>query len=255
MNNKIYSRNELLWKKEVQALLFSKHIAVFGLGGVGSYAAEALARSGIGKITIVDFDDISETNINRQLLALNSTVGKAKTILMQERIKDINPDIAVNAINSFCTAQLLEKIFDEPVDYVIDAIDTIKSKIELIETCHKRGIPVICSLGAGNRLDPEQLYTADISEIKPKKCVFAKNVLYRLRKAGITEGIAVVISKEPPIPIEKNLSRVEVQTESGENIEFNKFSLGSSPFVPPVAGYIMAGYAVRSFIKNPFSEK
>ena len=249
MNSKIYERNELIWKKEVQALLFKKHIAVFGLGGVGSYAAEALARAGIGKITVIDFDEVSETNINRQLLALNSTLGKEKTFLMKERIRDINSDITVNAINCFCTADLLEKIFCESVDYVIDAIDTLKSKTDLLESCFIKKIPVISSLGAGNRLDPEQLFTADISEINPKKCVFSKNVVNKLKKRGITYGITFVLSKEAPVSTGKQISRVAAQTEAGENIAFDKFTPGSSPFVPPVAGYIMAGYAVRSFIK------
>lgn len=249
MNSKIYERNELIWEKDFQAFLFTRHIVVFGLGGVGSYAAEALARSGVGKITVVDFDEVSQTNINRQLLALNSTIGKEKTFLMQERIRDINPDIDVNAINSFCTADLMEKIFSEKVDYVIDAIDTVKSKLALLETCFMHGIPVVSSLGAGNRLDPEQLYTADISEINPKKCVFSKNVISKLKKRGIIRGITFVSSKEPPASKQKKVSRIEVTTQTGENIEFDKLTPGSSPFVPPVAGYIMAGYAVRSFIK------
>ncbi len=251
MNSKIYQRNELIWKKEVQDLLFQKHVVVFGLGGVGSYAAEALARSGAGKITVVDFDEVSETNINRQLLALNSTIGKEKVFLMKERISDINPDINVNAINSFCTVNLMEKIFSEPVDYVIDAIDTLKSKINLIEACFIKKIPVISSLGTGNRLDPEQLYTVDISEIKPRKCVFSRSVFMLLKKRGITQGITVVSSKEQPVSAEKKISSVEITTETGENIEFKKFIPGSSPFVPPVAGYIMAGYVVRSFIEKP----
>lgn len=245
---KNYERNELLWGKEASKLLYQKHIAVFGLGGVGSYAAEALVRSGVGKITVIDFDEVSESNINRQLLALNSTIGKKKAFLMEERIKDINPDIKVVVINDFCRKDLTEKIFSEPVDYVVDAIDTMKAKIDLIESCVQKNIPVISSLGAGNRLNPEQLYTADISEINPKKCPFARNVVNNLKKRGITQGITVVLSAEKPAVIEKKLSHTQITTDSGENIEFKKFTPGSSPFVPPVAGYIMASYVVRSFI-------
>jgi tRNA A37 threonylcarbamoyladenosine dehydratase len=246
--NKIYERNTLIWGKENQNLLFTKHVVVFGLGGVGSYAAEALARAGIGQLTVIDFDDVSQSNINRQLLAIHSTIGKKKAFLMAERIKDINPEITVNIINDFSTKNLTEKILDTSVDYVVDAIDTLRSKIDLLETCVNRNIPVISSLGAGNRLDPEQLYTADISEINPRKCPFARNVVNKLKKREITKGITVVLSTEKPAVIEKQLSHVELTTESGENIEFKKFTPGSSPFVPPVAGYIMASYIVKSFI-------
>ena len=250
MTNKTYERNKLIWGEDAQNLLSQKHVAVLGLGGVGGYAAESVARAGVGKITVIDFDEVSQNNINRQLLALNSTKGRKKAFLMEERIKDINPDIQVNAVNDFFTINLAEKIFHEPVDYVIDAIDTLRSKIDLIEYCIKNEIPIISSMGAGNRLDPEQLYTADVSEIDTKKCVFARNVVNKLKKRGIIEGLTVVASNEKPVRIEKKLSRVELTTESGENIEFNKFTPGSSPFVPPVAGYIMAGYVVRSFIEK-----
>lgn len=250
MHSKIYERNELIWGKEVQKLLFKKHVVVFGLGGVGSYAAEALARSGVGKITIVDFDEVSESNINRQLLAFNSSINKKKTSLMEERINDINPNIQVNAINDFCTLVLAEKIFLEPVDFVIDAIDTLKSKIDILECCVVKNIPVISSLGAGNRLDPTQLYTADISEVKPGKCNFAKHVISQLKKRGITKGLTVVMSTEKPVAVEKKLSSVEITTGSGEIFELKKISPGSTPFVPPVAGYIMSAYVVRSFISS-----
>jgi len=248
MHNKIYERNELIWGKEAQQLLFNKHVAVFGVGGVGSFSAEALARAGIGKITIIDFDEVSETNINRQLLACSSNIGEKKTFLMKERIKNINPAIEVNAIDDFCSPVLTEKIFSEQIDYVIDAIDTLKAKIDLIEDCFNKNIPVISSLGAGNRLDPTQLYTADISEINPRRCPFARNIVNKLKKRGITQGLPVVISSEKPAVIEKKLSHVEIKTQSGECIEFKKFIPGSSPFVPPVAGYIMASYIVRDFI-------
>lgn len=248
MHSKIYARNELIWGKETQNFLFQKHVVICGLGGVGSYAAESLARSGIGKITVIDFDEISETNINRQLLALNSCIGGKKVFLMEERIKDINPDIQVNTINDFYNKDLTGKIFSEQVDYVIDAIDTLKSKIDLLENCVKNNIPVITSLGAGNRLDPTQLYTADISEVKPGKCSFAKYVINKLKKRGIKQGLTVVFSTEKPYSTEKTLSRTEIKTKTGENIELKKITAGSSPFVPPVAGYIMAAHVVRGFI-------
>jgi len=246
----IYDRNELIWGKEVQKLLFQKHVVVFGLGGVGGYCAEALARAGIGKITVVDFDEVSETNINRQILAFHSNIGEKKAFLMKERIKNINPEIRVNAVNDFCTPNLVKTIISEQIDFAIDAIDTLKSKISLLESCFQKNIPVISSLGAGNRLDPTKLYTADISEVNPKDCNFAKNIVYQLKKLGITKGLTVVLSTEKPVLIEKKLSRFEIKTETGDNIEFKKIIQGSSPFVPPVAGYIMASYVVRSFISS-----
>jgi len=246
----IYERNELIWGKEVQDLLFQKHVAVFGLGGVGGYAAEALARSGIGKITVVDFDKVSETNINRQLLALNSSIGEKKVFLMEERIKNINPSIQVNAVHDFCTHDLVEEMFFGQVDYVIDAIDTLKSKIELIENCFKKNIPVISSFGTGNRLDSTQLYTADISEVNPGKCSFANYIVKKLKNRNITQGLTFVLSQEEPIPVKKIFSYAEIKTGSGKNIELKKITPGSSPFVPPVAGYIMASHVVQSFISK-----
>ena len=250
LRDKIYDRNELIWGKEAQNLLFQKHVAVFGLGGVGSSAAEALARSGIGKITVVDFDEVAETNINRQLLAFNSNIGEKKVFLMENRIKNINPAIQVMAINDFCAKALTEKIFSGQIDYVIDAIDTLKTKVDLLESCVIKNIPVISSLGAGNRLDPTQLYTADISEVNPKSCDFVRYVVSKLKARGITQGLTVVLSAEKPISVEKRLSCVEIKTKTGENIELKKISPGSSPFVPPVAGFIMASHIVRSFISK-----
>lgn len=249
--DRIYERNELIWGNEAQKTLFQKHVIVFGLGGVGSYTAEALARSGVGKLTLVDFDIVSESNINRQLLALITDIGKPKVELMKKRIEDINPHIQVRIINDFYTTKLNEHLFLDnslPVDFVVDAIDTLKYKIDLIESCLRLNIPIISSMGAGNRLDPEQLYITDISEIKSKKCVFTSNVLYKLKSRGITEGLPVVISQEKPFITEKRQSEVDLKTTNGENIKLIKFTPGSSPFVPPVAGYMMASYVVRKFI-------
>jgi len=246
----IYARNKLIWGQELQSMLFQKHIAVFGLGGVGSYAVDALARSGIGNFSLIDFDDIAESNINRQLLALSSTVGLKKTDLMEQRIKDINSSIRIIKYNDFCTNELAEQILTCQVDYVVDAIDTQKSKVELLELCYTKKIPVITSLGAGNRLNPEELYTADISKINSKKCSFAKSILYKLRKKGIESGITAVLSKEPPCVVDKILSQIEVSNSQGEKLIFNKYSPGSTPFVPPVAGYIMASYIIRDFIQQ-----
>lgn len=249
LESSIYQRNELLWGEENQKNLFTKHVVVVGLGGVGSYAAEALARSGVGEFTIIDFDTVGESNINRQLLALTPDIGKQKTDLMKKRIEDINPHIKVNVINDFYTPIINEQIFNRKVDFVVDAIDTLRAKIDLLDACFKNNIPVISSMGAGNRLDPSQLYICDISEVKAGKCSFMRNVKYRLKTRGITEGLPVVISKEKPIPVEKIESTINYTTQNGETIELKKFTPGSSPFVPPVAGYIMASFIARKFIE------
>lgn len=244
----IFERNKLLWGEESQEKLFRKHVVVFGLGGVGSYAAEALARSGIGQFTLIDFDTFAYSNINRQLLATVSSVGKNKTDIMEQRLKDINPNIQVKKIKDFYTLDLNENIFCEKVDYVVDAIDSLKFKIDLIKTCYFANIPIITSMGAGNRLCPEKLYIADISEVRERKCPFIKNMKHRLKLAGITKGLTVVTSDERPIKIEKQETVSTLKTQKGDEINLRKFTPGSSPFVPPVAGYIMASYVVRDLI-------
>lgn len=244
----IYSRNELAWGKEAQKLLFEKHVVVFGLGGVGSYAVDALARSGVGRFTLIDFDKVVESNINRQLIALLPDVGKSKTELMKNRIKMINPSIQVDTIDDFYTSKL-NKLFDVlDVDFVIDAIDTLRYKIELIETCKHLEIPIISSMGAGNRLDPTQLYIADISEVKSGRCPFIKNVLNKLKLKGITEGVTVVTSRERPISGPKVELNERITTTDGEDIDLYKFVPASVPFVPPVAGYFMASYVVKTLL-------
>ncbi len=242
----IFSRNELFWGKDNQEILSSKHVAVFGLGGVGGFCAEALARAGIGELTIIDFDTVSETNINRQLVALHSTVGKSKAELFKDRLKDINPDIKLNVVDDFYSGDL--NFFN--ADYVADAIDTMRSKIELLETCVKQNVPVISSMGAGNRIDPTKLYISDISEIENKNAPFVSNIIYQLKKRGIEKGIAVVASREKPFVKEKISSTEKITTKSGENIEFTKITPSSTPFVASCAGIFMASYITQSFLKE-----
>lgn len=242
----IFSRNELFWGKDNQEILSSKHVAVFGLGGVGGFCAEALARAGIGELTIIDFDTVSETNINRQLVALHSTVGKSKAELFKDRLKDINPDIKLNVVDDFYSGDLNLS----NADYVADAIDTMRSKIELLETCVKQNIPVISSMGAGNRIDPTKLYISDISEIENKNAPFVSNIIYQLKKRGIEKGIAVVASREKPFVKEKISSTEKITTKSGENIEFTKITPASTPFVASCAGIFMASYITQSFLKE-----
>lgn len=241
----IFSRNSLYWGEENQNILKSKHVAVFGLGGVGGFCAESLARAGIGEMTIVDFDTVSVSNINRQIVALHSTVGKPKTELFEERLKDINPNIKLNIIDDFYTNEDFENI-----DFAADAIDTMRSKISLLETCVNKGIPVISSMGAGNRIDPSKLYISDISEIENKNAPFVSNIIYQLKKRGIEKGITVVASREKPF-VRKKISETEkVTTKSGEEIEFTKITPSSTPFVASCAGIFMAYYIVSKFIKQ-----
>ncbi len=238
----IFARNELFWGKEAQEKLSDSHVAVFGLGGVGGYSVEMLARAGVGELTIVDFDTVSETNINRQVIALNSTIGEKKTELFEQRLKDINPDIKLHIVNDFYTTG------EFYADFVIDAIDTMRSKISLLEYCVKNNIPVISSMGAGNRIDPTKLYISDISNIHNKKAPFVSNVMYQLKKRGIETGITVVSSDESP-HVEEKISEVEhIVTQSGEEIEFTKIIPSSTPFVASTAGIFMAYFVVERLI-------
>lgn len=244
--DEIFSRNKLFWGEENQNLLSLKHVAVFGLGGVGGFCAEALVRAGIGSLTIIDFDNVSVSNINRQLVALQSTVGQNKAMLFEKRLKDINPNIKLNVIDDFYTGNLdLSNI-----DFVADAIDTMRSKIELLEYCIKNNIPVISSMGAGNRIDPSKLYISDISEIENKNAPFVSNIIYQLKKRGIDKGITVVASREKPFVQEKISSSEKFVTKSGEDIEFTKITPSSTPFVASCAGIFMASYITQSFLKE-----
>lgn len=240
-----FSRNCLFWGNENQDILKSKHVAVFGLGGVGGFCAESLARAGIGELTLIDFDKVSNSNINRQIIALHSTVGHSKTTLFEKRLKDINPDIKLNIIDDFYT----DEDFGN-VDFVADAIDTMRSKITLLETCINKGLPVISSMGAGNRIDPTKLYVCDISEIENKNAPFVSNIIYQLKKRGIEKGITVVASREKPYVKEKISEIEKISTKKGEKIEFVKITPSSTPFVASCAGIFMAAHITQTFLKE-----
>lgn len=245
----IFSRNELLWGKDAQKILSTKHVVVAGLGGVGGYALDSLARAGIENFTIIDYDEVSPSNINRQIIALNSTVGIKKTTLFEQRLKDINPNINLKIIEDFYSEKINEQIFSKKADFVIDAIDTMRSKTELLTYCHKNSIPIITSMGAGNRIDPTKLYLSDISEIKDKKTTFTKNVLYQLKKNGIEQGIMAVISDEKPHKTKEKIENTEkIECKNGEVAEFTKISPASTPFVPAVAGYYLSYYVVKTLL-------
>ena len=241
----IFARNILYWGENSQKKLLSSHVAVFGLGGVGGYCVETLARSGVGELTLIDFDTVSKTNINRQIIALNSTIGQTKTELFKQRLLDINPDIRLNLIDDFYQ----DDFNFENINYVADAIDTMRSKINLLVKCKELEIPVISSMGAGNRIDPTKLYISDISEIHDKKAPFVSNVLYQLKKSNITSGITVVTSDEKPF-VQEKLSEIEnITTKNGEEIQFNKIIPSSTPFVASCAGIFMASRIVSDLIK------
>ncbi len=242
-----FSRNELFWGKEAQAKLKNANVAVFGLGGVGSFAVEALARSGIGNFTVVDFDEVSQSNINRQLIALQSTIGKSKAELVKERILEINPSANVVAINDFYTSDM-NGIFEDKFDYVVDAIDSFNFKIELIEYCHKNSIPIITSMGAASRICPEMLYITDISGVEKLNCPFAGRIIRRLRQDGIEKDLPMVLSHEKPRNAEKILVEEKIMTSAGKEIEFKKITPSTTPFVAPTAGLFMASYLIRKLI-------
>jgi len=242
-----FSRNELFWGNECQQKLLKTHVAVFGLGGVGGYCLEMLARSGVGKLSIMDFDVVSESNINRQVIANINTVGMKKTDLFIERLKSINPEIELNVVNDFFTNNFP---FSD-VDYVVDAIDTMRSKISLLEHCYKNKIPVVSSMGAGNRVNPEKLFVADLSDerIQGQKDVFCKNVVHQLSKLGILFGITFVSSLEKASVQERIREKEQVTTKEGELIEYEKIIPSSTPFVASTAGIMMASYIVRSICR------
>ncbi|MBR4022421.1 MAG: tRNA threonylcarbamoyladenosine dehydratase [Ruminococcus sp.] len=224
-----FSRTELLLGAEGISRLKNSSVAVFGVGGVGSYTAEALARSGIGNITLIDNDTVNVTNINRQIIALQSTVGMLKTEAAKARILDINPNCNVTLHSCFYTGN--EFPLDE-FDYIADAIDSVTSKLNLIENAIKLNIPIISSMGTGNKLDPTKLVVTDIS--KTEMCPLAKIIRTELRKRGINHH-TVVYSTEKPVA-HKAIS----DEESGK-----RKTIGSVSYVPSVAGLIMAGRIIN----------
>ncbi|WP_394186648.1 tRNA threonylcarbamoyladenosine dehydratase [Metabacillus halosaccharovorans] len=241
-----FSRNELAIGKEGLDILKNSTVAVLGIGGVGSFSAEALARSGVGRLVLVDKDDVDITNVNRQIHALVSTVGQPKVDLMADRIKDINPDCEVISLKMFYTEETYEQFFAHNLDYVVDASDTISYKIHLMKECIKRNIPIISSMGAANKMDPTRFQVADIS--KTHTDPIAKVIRTRLRKEGIHKGIKVVFSDESPIVI-----REEVRKEVGNDaapIRKAKMPPSSNAFVPSVAGLIMGGYVITELLKD-----
>lgn len=232
-----FSRMEILLGEEGVNRLGSSKVAIFGLGGVGSYVTEALARCGVGGLTLVDHDVISVTNINRQLYALHSTVGKAKTCVAKERIHDISPDIMVRTYETFYNADTVDLFHFEEYDYIVDAIDTVSSKLLLIEKAKEAGTPVISCMGTGNKLDPARFEITDIS--KTSVCPLAKVMRQELRKRGIRK-VKVLYSKEKPI---KNFDE---GAEKKRNTQ--RPVPGSIAFVPGAAGLRIASEVIKDLL-------
>ena len=225
-----FSRTELLLGKEAMERLAKCRVAVFGIGGVGGYVCEALARSGVGILDLIDNDKVCLTNINRQIIATGKTVGRYKTDVMKERILDINPDAEVNTYQCFFLPENASDFPFEKYDYVVDAVDTVTAKIELVMQCQRIGIPIMSSMGAGNKLDPTQFRVADI--YKTNMDPLAKVMRRELKNRGVKK-LKVVYSEEKPIkPVEDVGS-----------------TPGSTAFVPSVAGLIIAGEVIKDLTR------
>lgn len=233
-----FSRTELLIGKEGISKLQKAKVAIFGIGGVGSFVTEGLARAGVEKFILIDNDQISITNINRQIIATTKTIGKNKVDVMKERILEINPNAQVETHQEFYMPNSKTEIITKDLTYVVDCVDTVTAKIEIIMQCKKLEIPVISSMGTGNKLDPLRFEIADI--YKTSVCPLAKVMRKELKKRNI-ESLKVLYSKEEPIKLQKNDIKEEI----------NKTPVpGSISFVPPVAGLIIAGEIVKDIIKK-----
>ncbi len=242
-----FSRTELAFGPEGIEVMKNSTVAVLGIGGVGGIAVEALARTGVGRIILIDKDVVDITNINRQIHALTSTVGQKKADLMVERVKLINPECEAIALNMFYTEETYEELFKYDLDYVVDASDTIIYKIHLIKQCLDRGIPIISSMGAANKMDPTRFQVADIS--KTHMDPIARVVRTKLRKEGIRKGVKVVFSTEEPMKPRVDVTQ-KIVPENAPEIRKAKQPPASNAFVPPVAGLIMVSVVVRELLEK-----
>ena len=236
-----FSRTEMLIGTDGIEKLKKAKVAIFGIGGVGSYTVEALARSGINNFILVDKDTVSETNINRQLIATTKTIGLDKVEVAKQRILEINPDANVTVYKEFYSKENSNKILDKTISYVIDAMDTVTAKLTLIEETKKIGIPIISCMGTGNKLKPELFEITDIS--KTSICPLAK-VMRKELKARNIKDVKVLYSKEEPIK-----SKVEIDESKGQTKDRTIEAIGSISFVPSVAGLMIAGEVIKDLIK------
>lgn len=238
-----FSRTELLLGKEAMEKLTNARVAVFGIGGVGGYVCEALCRSGIGKLDLIDNDQVSLTNLNRQIIATNSTIGKYKTEVMRERILEINKDAQVNVHNCFFLPENADSFPFDEYDYIVDAVDTVTAKIELVMKAKEHNVKIISSMGAGNKLDPTAFRVADI--YKTNVCPLAKVMRRELKKRGV-DKLKVVYSEEKPLTPLEDVSAI-VKTEDCVNKK--RATPGSIAFVPSVVGLIIAGEVIKDIAK------
>jgi tRNA A37 threonylcarbamoyladenosine dehydratase len=240
-----FSRCELAFGPEGLEKMKKAAVAVLGIGGVGSFTVEALARTGVGKLVLLDKDVVDITNINRQIHANLNTIGRPKTELMKERIASINPSCEVVTLNMFYNEETYEQLFAHRLDYIVDAMDTVSAKIHLIKEAKRRGIPIISSMGAANKMDPTRFVVEDIS--KTSYDPIAKVVRRELRKAGIAKGVKVVYSKEIPVTIRTDV-REQIVQDPNSPIRKVRQPPASNAFVPSVAGLIMASVVVRDLL-------
>ncbi len=234
-----FIRSELLLGKESTERLKNAKVIVFGVGGVGSYTVEALARAGIGTIAVVDDDTVAESNLNRQLIATVETIGELKISVAEKRILSINPDCEVRALKKFLTKDNIGEFSLDEYDYIIDAIDTVSAKIALAVFADTHGVPIISSMGTGNKLDPTQFEVSDI--YKTSVCPLARVMRYELKKRGV-KHLKVVYSKEEPMK--------PIRYEEPDCVHQKRQTPGSVSFVPPVAGMIIAGEVIKSIAKE-----
>ncbi len=246
-----FSRTELLLGKEAMEKLRGSRVAVFGIGGVGGYVCEALVRSGVGAFDLIDDDKVCLTNLNRQIIATGSSVGKYKTEVMKERMLDINPEVKVETHQCFFLPENADTFPFEEYDYVVDAVDTVTAKLELVMKCKEKNVPIISSMGAGNKLDASQFRVADI--YKTKVCPLAKVMRRELKKRGVKK-LKVVYSEEQPIrPVED--MAISCRTHcicppgAAHKCTERRDIPGSVAFVPSVAGLIIAGEVVKDLIR------
>ncbi|WEJ63032.1 tRNA threonylcarbamoyladenosine dehydratase [Thiomicrorhabdus lithotrophica] len=239
IENPLYERSLLVFEEQGVKQLIESHILIAGVGGVGGFVIEALARAGVGELTIVDHDDVSPSNKNRQIIALDSTLGQNKAEVMANRILDINPDCKVNIVTSFLKPEDMAPLLANGFDYVVDAIDSLNCKANLVITAYELGIPVVSSMGAGRRVDPSKIELADIS--KTHGCALARNMRQRLKKQRIKKGVMTVFSTETPKepgPME------EIEGARGRVVN------GTASYMPGIFGLMLAGYVVNAIVNK-----
>lgn len=242
-----FSRTELAIGSEGLKALKGSTVAVLGVGGVGSFTVEALARTGVERLILLDKDVVDITNINRQLHALLDTIGQEKTELMKERVARINPECEVIVLNMFYNEETYEQLFSavDRLDYIVDAMDTVSSKIHLVKECKKRNIPIICSMGAANKTDPTRFKVEDLFQTSYDP--IAKVMRRELRKEGIKKGVKVVYSTEIPVKQREEVLQEVVQNPDSP-IRKAKQPPSSNAFVPSVAGLIMASVVINDLL-------